>query len=310
MPNRSSGPPSKRSAASAGWRGRGRGRRGRSLSRSRRTSSPCPRAGACSLSASSPRSSGCAARTGGAGIGSGQVLAAVAAGEEGQAGQISGERPGAVGGMAGAGEQQDLQVAGVCGEPAGVESLAARTGARQASERHHSGTTRPRVWQGPWGPHLTLTGALVTAPCRLGWDMRAAALAMVQDRSADRCLLLQLAAVFVVQPASGTPPADRASPGGQPHSDQRRAAVDTSPHDPPRNPMIMTAPTAATGTRADEDLMTRRQVASLFRVTSAAVASWGRRGRLLEVRTPAGRPRYRRAEVEALYRRGSRRAAR
>jgi predicted site-specific integrase-resolvase len=74
--------------------------------------------------------------------------------------------------------------------------------------------------------------------------------------------------------------------------------------------MTMTAPTAAAGTRADEDLMTRRQVASLFRVTSAAVASWGRRGRLLEVRTPVGRPRYRRAEVEALYRRGSRRAAR
>ena len=30
---------------------------------------------------------------------------------------------------------------------------------------------------------------------------------------------------------------------------------------------------------ADADMMTRRQVASLFRVTSAAVASWARRGR-------------------------------
>jgi predicted site-specific integrase-resolvase len=73
--------------------------------------------------------------------------------------------------------------------------------------------------------------------------------------------------------------------------------------------MTVTAPTATTGNHADEDLMTRRQVAYLFRVTSAAVANWGRRGRLLEIRTQAGRPRYRRADVEALYRRGSRRGA-
>ncbi len=51
-----------------------------------------------------------------------------------------------------------------------------------------------------------------------------------------------------------------------------------------------------------EDLMTRGQVASLFRVTSAAVASWARRGRLPEVRNEAGRPRYRREDVEALFR--------
>ena len=57
-----------------------------------------------------------------------------------------------------------------------------------------------------------------------------------------------------------------------------------------------------TGNRMGEDLMTRRQVASLFRVTSAAVASWARRGRLPEVRNEAGRPRYRRADVEALLR--------
>ncbi len=50
----------------------------------------------------------------------------------------------------------------------------------------------------------------------------------------------------------------------------------------------------------DGDLMTRRQVASRFGVTSAAVALWARRGRLAEVRTEAGRPRYRRADVEAL----------
>ena len=57
--------------------------------------------------------------------------------------------------------------------------------------------------------------------------------------------------------------------------------------------------------RADADMMTRRQVASLFRVTSAAVASWARRGRLPEVRNEAGRPRYRRADVEELLRSAS-----
>ena len=55
-----------------------------------------------------------------------------------------------------------------------------------------------------------------------------------------------------------------------------------------------------------EDLMTRGQVALMFRVTSAAVASWARRGRLPEVRNEAGRPRYRRADVEALFRSGMR----
>jgi transposase len=59
------------------------------------------------------------------------------------------------------------------------------------------------------------------------------------------------------------------------------------------------APAAVAGARAG-DLMSRRQVASLFRVTSAAVASWARRGRLAEVRDESGKPRYRRADVEAL----------
>jgi predicted site-specific integrase-resolvase len=59
-----------------------------------------------------------------------------------------------------------------------------------------------------------------------------------------------------------------------------------------------------------EDLMTRRQVASLFRVTSAAVASWARRGRLPEVRDEAGRPRYRRTDVETLFRGGMKRRTR
>jgi predicted site-specific integrase-resolvase len=56
-----------------------------------------------------------------------------------------------------------------------------------------------------------------------------------------------------------------------------------------------------------DDLMTRRQVASVFGVTSAAVAIWARRGRLPEVRNEAGRPRYRRTDVETLLRNGLRR---
>jgi predicted site-specific integrase-resolvase len=65
-----------------------------------------------------------------------------------------------------------------------------------------------------------------------------------------------------------------------------------------------------TGSRMGEDLMTRKQVAYLFRVTSATVATWARRGRLPEVRNQAGRPRYRRADVEALFRSGFRRRTR
>jgi len=65
-----------------------------------------------------------------------------------------------------------------------------------------------------------------------------------------------------------------------------------------------------TGNRMGEDLMTRRQVASLFRVTSAVVAKWAQRGRLPEIRNEAGRPRYRRADVEALFQSGVRRRTR
>ena len=74
--------------------------------------------------------------------------------------------------------------------------------------------------------------------------------------------------------------------------------------------MNVMAPTVMTGNCVDEDLMTRKQVAYLFRVTSAAVATWARRGRLPEVRDQAGRPRYRRADVEALFRSGFRRRPR
>jgi hypothetical protein len=67
----------------------------------------------------------------------------------------------------------------------------------------------------------------------------------------------------------------------------------------------VTATTAAAvtgGPAGEEDLMTRRQVAVLFRVTSAVVATWARRGRLPEVRNEDGRPRYRRGDVEQLFR--------
>ena len=60
----------------------------------------------------------------------------------------------------------------------------------------------------------------------------------------------------------------------------------------------------------DRDLMSRHQVAVMFRVTSALVAQWARRGRLRELRDEAGRPRYRRADVEGLLLSGSRPAAR
>jgi hypothetical protein len=68
--------------------------------------------------------------------------------------------------------------------------------------------------------------------------------------------------------------------------------------------ITVAAAAAVTGGPAgDEDLMTRRQVAVLFRVTSAVVATWARRGRLPEVRNEDGRPRYRREDVEQLFRR-------
>jgi len=59
---------------------------------------------------------------------------------------------------------------------------------------------------------------------------------------------------------------------------------------------------------AGEDLMTRREVAYRFRVTSATVATWARRKPpvLAEVRDEQGRARYRRAEVEELYASGFR----
>jgi len=74
--------------------------------------------------------------------------------------------------------------------------------------------------------------------------------------------------------------------------------------------MTVMTPTTTTGHDTQQDLMTRKQVAYLFRVTSAAVATWARRGRLPEVRTQDGRPRYRRTDEEALLRSGFRRRPR
>ena len=54
----------------------------------------------------------------------------------------------------------------------------------------------------------------------------------------------------------------------------------------------------------DQDLMTRREVAAMFRTTSQVVAYWAQRKKpplLTEIRTAGNKPRYRRAEVQALY---------
>jgi hypothetical protein len=57
-----------------------------------------------------------------------------------------------------------------------------------------------------------------------------------------------------------------------------------------------------------DDLMTRREVAYLFGVTSSAVANWAHRKTpvLAEVRDAEGRPRYKRTEVQALHASGFR----
>ena len=118
---------------------------------------------------------------------------------------------------------------------------------------------------------------------------------------------MQVAEIFLVQQASGGWYHVRALPGEQPV--QVTSAAPESVHSGQLgNLMNMMAPCRRDDDLYDmsEDLMTRGQVALMFRVTSAAVASWARRGRLPEVRNEAGRPRYRRADVEALFRSGMR----
>ena len=63
---------------------------------------------------------------------------------------------------------------------------------------------------------------------------------------------------------------------------------------------------ATTTASPDEHLMSRHEVAVMFRATSALIAQWARRGRLPEVRDETGRPRYRHADVEDLFQRGLR----
>jgi hypothetical protein len=57
-----------------------------------------------------------------------------------------------------------------------------------------------------------------------------------------------------------------------------------------------------------EELMTRREVAYRFGVTTATVKNWARSNAvvLTEVRDGQGKPRYRRAEVDALFASGFR----
>lgn len=53
-------------------------------------------------------------------------------------------------------------------------------------------------------------------------------------------------------------------------------------------------------------MMTRREVAAMFGVTSEAVARWERAGLLAGQRGADGKVRYPRADVEALYHSGRR----
>jgi hypothetical protein len=61
-------------------------------------------------------------------------------------------------------------------------------------------------------------------------------------------------------------------------------------------------------TLAGEELMTRREVASRFGVTTATIKNWARSSAvaLTEVPDGQGKPRYRRAEVDALFESGFR----
>lgn len=61
-------------------------------------------------------------------------------------------------------------------------------------------------------------------------------------------------------------------------------------------------------TDAGDDLMTRKEVAYLFKTTSTTVYWWARRKHppLHEIRNTEGKPRYRRTEVEALHASGFR----
>ena len=50
----------------------------------------------------------------------------------------------------------------------------------------------------------------------------------------------------------------------------------------------------------EQTLLTRDEVAALFRVHPRTVLEWVRRGRLVSTRTPGGRHRYKESDVRAL----------
>ena len=68
------------------------------------------------------------------------------------------------------------------------------------------------------------------------------------------------------------------------------------------------AVTVVVATLAGDELMTRREVAYRFGVTTATVKNWARSKKvtLTEVHDDQGRPRYQRAEVDALFESGFR----
>lgn len=52
---------------------------------------------------------------------------------------------------------------------------------------------------------------------------------------------------------------------------------------------------------SDDDLLTAREVAAIFRVRETTVSAWGRKGRLPRIQAvPGGIVRFRRTDVEAL----------
>jgi excisionase family DNA binding protein len=54
------------------------------------------------------------------------------------------------------------------------------------------------------------------------------------------------------------------------------------------------------GIRPAEPLLTRQEVAGLFRVSPTTVSKWAQAGKLTSVRTLGGHRRYRESEIHAL----------
>lgn len=49
----------------------------------------------------------------------------------------------------------------------------------------------------------------------------------------------------------------------------------------------------------EERLMTRKEVASFFRVGTRTITAWVAKGKLPVVKTPGGKPRFRESEIRA-----------